>query len=341
MALEIVTRRGNLLFNGMNDYWRRGRKFAQAQLSTMGVRSWQGIQAAEACRLVCDLVKDPTKYNFLFERYSTIVSLRQGFGKTVDRGPQEDSHARKIMSLMHVIEKVGSPYAYMVDVLPILLRVPDWLAPFKQEGKILHEQESSYFLGLLADARKFKEEGQPEDPPSFACSYLDKPEYWNLSNFEAAYTIGTLYGGGSGTTSSSMQTYCLAMCHYPEWQNSLQEEIDQVVGNERIPRFDDMPHLHTIRAVIKEILRWRPVVTGGSWTSIQPFIMTICANKTQQASHIDLPGTTSTKATLYPPEPQFMQTNGPYTKKKRSTPTQRHSDPSAGWTPRTRPSGRH
>jgi cytochrome P450 len=217
--------------------------------------------------------------------------------------------------------------------------VPDWLAPFKQEGKILHEQEYSYFLGLLADARKVKEEGQPEDPPSFARSYLDKTEYWNLSNFEAAYTIGTLYGGGSGTTSSSMQTYCLAMCHYPEWQNRLQEEIDQVVGNEQIPRFDHMPHLPTVRAVLKEILRWRPVVTGGPSTSTQPFIMSINADKTQQASHIDLPRTTSTKATSYPPEPQSMQIIGPYTKKKRSIQTQRRSDPSAGWNPRTLPSG--
>jgi cytochrome P450 len=143
----------------------------------------------------------------------------------------------------------------MVDALPVLLRVPEWLAPFKQEGKILHEQESSYFLGLLEEARKAEEEGKPEDPPSFARSYLDKAEYWNLSNFEAAYTIGTLYGGGSGTTLSSMQTFCLAMCHYPEWQDRLQEEIEQVVGNGRIPQFDDTPNLPTVRAVIKEILR--------------------------------------------------------------------------------------
>ena len=264
MAFEIVTRRGNLLFNGMNDYWRRGRKFAQAQLSTTGVRSWKGIQAAEATRLVSDLIQEPTNYKFLFERYATVVSLRQGFGKMAERGHQENSHAQKIVSLMHVIEKVGSPYAYMVDALPILLRVPEWLAPFKREGKLLHEQESSYFLGLLEEARKAQEEGLPEDPPSFARSYLDKTEYWNLSNFEAAYTIGTLYGGGSGTTSFSMQTFCLAMCHYPEWQDRLQEEIEQVVGNERIPQFDDLPNLPTVRAVIKEILRWRPVTSGGS-----------------------------------------------------------------------------
>ena len=263
MALEIVTRRGNLAFNGMTDYWRRGRKFAQAQLSTAGVRSWKGTQSSEARRLVSDLVQEPGKYKFLFERYSTVVSLRQGFGKTAERGQQEDSHAKKIVSLMHVIEKVGSPYAYMVDALPILLHVPEWLAPFKREGKILHEQESSYFLGLMKDARKTYEEGQPEEPPSFARSYLEKTEYWNLSNFEAAYTIGTLYGGGSGTTSFSMQTFCLAMCHYPDWQDKLQEEIDRVVGNERIPQFDDMPNLPTVRAVIKEILRWRPVVSGG------------------------------------------------------------------------------
>jgi cytochrome P450 len=338
MALEIVTRRGNLLFNGMNEYWRRGRKFAQAQLSTVGVRSWQGIQAAAVPQLVCDLIQEPVNYKFLFERYATIVSLRQGFGKTVNRGPQEESHTLKIISLMHVIEKVGSPFAYLVDIFPILLRAPERLAPFKREGKKLHEQESSYFLALLADARKAKEEGQPEDPPSFARSYLDKTEYWKLSNFEAAYTIGTLYGGGSGTTSSSMQTYCLAMCHYPEWQERLQDEIEQVVGSKRIPQFDDMPKLPTVRAITKEILRWRPVVSGGSPTFT--IFQTICANKIQQASHTDLPRTTSTRATLYPPGLQSMQISGPYTEMKSSIPTQKSLDPSAGCSPRTQPFGR-
>jgi cytochrome P450 len=58
-------------------------------------------------------------------------------------------------------------------------------------------------------------------------------------------------------------SFMLAMVHHPEWQRRLQQEIDAVVGNSRLPNFDDIPRLPTVRAIIKETLRWRPVTAGG------------------------------------------------------------------------------
>jgi cytochrome P450 len=43
----------------------------------------------------------------------------------------------------------------------------------------------------------------------------------------------------------------------------MHKELDEVVGKNRLPSFDDMPSLPTVRAVIKEVLRWRPVVPTG------------------------------------------------------------------------------
>ena len=52
------------------------------------------------------------------------------------------------------------------------------------------------------------------------------------------------------------------MILYPEWQKPMWEEVDRVYGD-RIPEFEDIPELLTIRAVIKEVLRWRLVTAGG------------------------------------------------------------------------------
>jgi cytochrome P450 len=43
----------------------------------------------------------------------------------------------------------------------------------------------------------------------------------------------------------------------------MQKEVDEVVGSSRMPKFEDIPSLPTVRAVIKEVLRWRPVTAGG------------------------------------------------------------------------------
>jgi cytochrome P450 len=80
---------------------------------------------------------------------------------------------------------------------------------------------------------------------------------------EGAYIIATLFGAGTGSTAAKMMSFCLAMCHYPKALEELQEEIDQVDPGNRLPIFDDIPQLPMVRAVIKEVLHWRPVTAGG------------------------------------------------------------------------------
>ena len=49
------------------------------------------------------------------------------------------------------------------------------------------------------------------------------------------------------------------MALYPEVQRKAQAEIDQVVGNLRLPNFSDQVALPYVQAVLKEVLRWHPV----------------------------------------------------------------------------------
>ena len=60
--------------------------------------------------------------------------------------------------------------------------------------------------------------------------------------------------------SSVMAFFVLAMLAYPETQACAYAELNAVVGRTRLPTFADSPHLPYIRAMVKELLRWRPVV---------------------------------------------------------------------------------
>jgi cytochrome P450 len=53
------------------------------------------------------------------------------------------------------------------------------------------------------------------------------------------------------------------MILHPEVQERAQAEIDQVVGKDRLPNFDDRQALPYVEAVFREILRWCPVVPFG------------------------------------------------------------------------------
>ena len=57
-----------------------------------------------------------------------------------------------------------------------------------------------------------------------------------------------------------MYWWALAMIAHPGVQKRAQAELDAVVGQSRVPTFSDAPSLPYIQAMVKEILRWRPVL---------------------------------------------------------------------------------
>ena len=53
------------------------------------------------------------------------------------------------------------------------------------------------------------------------------------------------------------------MVAIPEVQRQAQAELDAVVGRARLPTFADAPRLPYVRAIIREVLRWRPAFPIG------------------------------------------------------------------------------
>ena len=49
------------------------------------------------------------------------------------------------------------------------------------------------------------------------------------------------------------------MALYPEIQRKAYDEIDRVVGKNRLPEIEDRDNLPYIDAIVKEALRWHPV----------------------------------------------------------------------------------
>jgi cytochrome P450 len=53
------------------------------------------------------------------------------------------------------------------------------------------------------------------------------------------------------------------MTLFPDLQSKAQEEIDRVVGNDRLPVLADRDNLPYISALQSEVYRWRPVAPIG------------------------------------------------------------------------------
>jgi cytochrome P450 len=63
-----------------------------------------------------------------------------------------------------------------------------------------------------------------------------------------------------------MSAFFLLMTLNPDAQARAQQEIDSVVGGDRLPNIDDRSKLPYVDALIKEVLRRAPVATLGTLT---------------------------------------------------------------------------
>jgi hypothetical protein len=65
-------------------------------------------------------------------------------------------------------------------------------------------------------------------------------------------------------TVSSINSLFLALVLFPQVQKRAQAELDAVVGRDRLPTFDDRPHLPYIEAINRELMRWLMVAPIGT-----------------------------------------------------------------------------
>ncbi|KIJ28827.1 hypothetical protein M422DRAFT_37205 [Sphaerobolus stellatus SS14] len=155
----------------------------------------------------------------------------------------------------------------MVDRLPWLKHLPDWLPgmAFKEKARKWYK-----FTRAMRDlpyqyTKAEMEAGKADE--CFVSSHLEDLTTKNKFTPEEEEVVkdaaGIVFAGGSDTTVSMMTTFVLAMALYPEVQKKAQKEIDNVLGGLRLVEFEDEPELPYISAMVKETLRWHPLLPQG------------------------------------------------------------------------------
>ncbi|KAI0295614.1 cytochrome P450 [Multifurca ochricompacta] len=137
----------------------------------------------------------------------------------------------------------------------------DIICKMEEEALMRAAQRYDIFLRLFDRVRADIATGG--ERPSFSASLLRNHDRYHLSEPEMTFLSGQMYIAGFETTSTTLMWWTLAMVAFPQVQRRAQAELDAVVGRSRLPTFEDAPHLPYVRAVVREVLRWRPPVPFG------------------------------------------------------------------------------
>ncbi|KAJ7122958.1 cytochrome P450 [Mycena epipterygia] len=256
MAGEILTGGIFIAFSGYGELWRKLRKAAHEGLNVRASEAYQPLQEKEAAVLVDNLIKDPEAWDDHLKRSAASTVLTAVYGTRPIKS-KDDPLVTRINDLMHRLVRATLPGAFLVDIFPAMKRLPNWMAKWKREGLEWHRKDTLMFQEFMDGVRVEVTEGT--NKPCFASSLVENEKRHDLTTKEESWLAGTMFGAGAETTAAALSVFILAMRLYPDVMRKAQAEIDAVVGRDRMPTFADREHLPYIRALVKEVLRWRPV----------------------------------------------------------------------------------
>lgn len=232
-----------------------------AGLSIDASQGYRTIQSLESKIFLNDLLdaKDSEGYTQHLRRYAISVVSSVAYGRRV----RDMNHkiVKENQEIDRYLSKTLDLSNSWVDTWPFLLYLPKWLQWFRREPEQMRQRDTRVYLGLLNDVRERIENGTAMT--SIASKALEKTANWGLSEIEIAYALSAPWQAGVTTSVSIYEIFIIAMLHYPSVMKKAQEELDRVVSTDRLPDFDDMERLPYTQAVMKETLRWRPILPLG------------------------------------------------------------------------------
>ncbi|KAJ7252519.1 cytochrome P450, partial [Mycena rebaudengoi] len=187
-----------------------------------------------------------------------IMSIAYG----IDALPSNDPYMKTAEAALHAITQAAVPGRYLVDVIPILKYVPAWFigAGFKRQAREWKKLTDKMVQLPFNAAKRLVADGTaPHSYVSDKLQAIDENQDREHQEKVIQDTAGIMYAAGFDTTSAALGTFILAMLANPEVQKRAQEEIDTVVHKGHLPSFDDEESLPYVSAVVKEVLRWKPV----------------------------------------------------------------------------------
>ncbi|KAL1860863.1 hypothetical protein Plec18170_001377 [Paecilomyces lecythidis] len=263
-AGEMVGWENSLGGSPYSNLFRAHRKNMSRIIGSKNVAAqFNDLQEVEVGHFLLRVLANPDDLVEHIRKEAGAVILKISHGYTIE--PHErDPLVDLVTEAMDQFGQAAVPGAWLVDLIPFPVRyLPDWFpgTEFKRTAAKWRNTLTEAAEKPFAFVKDQMARGQNE--MSFLSRLLEQGDMTSEESFVVKWSALSLYAAGADTTVSSIAWFFLAMAVYPEVQRKAQEEIDQVVGSERLPGFEDRQNLPYIDAIVKETLRWNPVGPMG------------------------------------------------------------------------------
>lgn len=268
-SFKIVSGGKSMAFGGYSDLWKTHKKIAHSTLrafstvNTESTRLFEEHAVAEAEDLVQVFLRLSSGGKYFDPYHECTVAIANVicalcFGKRYSH----DDHEFK--ALVGRNDKFGQTVGAgsLVDLLPWLQSFPNPVRSLYHSFKDLNVE----FFDFVKDkVSQHRETYNPEVTRDMSDAFIGLIDHGVgagevLSKEYVEGTVTDLFGAGQDTNSTAMTWIILLLIKYPHIQKKLQEEIDRVVGQDRVASAGDRARLPYVQAFIYESLRYSSFV---------------------------------------------------------------------------------
>ncbi|KAI3326205.1 cytochrome P450 oxidoreductase OrdA-like protein [Xylariaceae sp. AK1471] len=248
-----------------NKQFRAHRRHLHTMIGTQALISpYFPLQEIEVHRFLFRLLQEPESFIAQIRTVAGAIILKMTYGYTIEPH-KPDPLVQLVNSALEQFAASTVPGVWLVDIIPALRYIPEWIpgARFKKTAK---EWKATLRETIEKPLRFTKQRIAAGDYENSYASDFYKNKGENLSSEDEhllKWSALSLYGGGADTSVSTLACFFLAMTLHPEVQHKAREEIDRVVGSDRLPTFSDRKDLPYVDAVVTEAWRWHPVTPMG------------------------------------------------------------------------------
>ncbi|KAI0069315.1 cytochrome P450 [Artomyces pyxidatus] len=249
-----------------DDAWRAKRKMLDLGLRPNAAIQYHPLQKAKANDLLKDLASNPENFREHLGHFQGAIIMSIVYGYDVkERGD-------RYLAVANEMTELGTttvlPGACLVNDLPILRHLPEWLPGMSFKGLARHGRRVGEDMRYppFQFVKNAMRSGTAR--PSITLANLQEIDDIDSPESEEAQRLiteasGSLYSAGADTTVSTMASFFLMLAQYPDIQKKAQAELDAVTGRARLPDYSDRARLPYIDAICKELVRWRLVTPLG------------------------------------------------------------------------------
>ena len=177
------------------------------------------------------------------EGLGRVLLLAENFGKAINGS----SHVDFLPFLKYFPNKSVSDLVSVIkDIMDILGKMFVKNKETYTEGQVRNIADS--FINVVENKTVKEEENSPNSVNTVSMAPL-------LSDEQIIQAMSDLFGGGFETSSTTLNWGLAYLIKYPDIQRQLQDELDHVVGRERLPVPEDLASLPLLQATVYELMR--------------------------------------------------------------------------------------